>query len=231
MYELIDLAALAEGIDQPFSPRAAVAIPPLAVDMLICEGPRRWNREAPREELWLVLEGVLTLDGAFGHLVINEGEVAHIAPKVTHTVFSGMRTTVMDLHRRAETGVENGHYTPPLAGEMKKQNVAVAVHHKASFDWLDLGTVAGWSVHATRVTGMSTPYAAPEGGIILVVYRGVLDWRTAEAEGTVVGSQLLHFEAPAELTLSAERGATVLLLTRQGTPLPERATVSGAAEA
>lgn len=231
MYEHLDLAAMAEAIDQPFSPRVAVTQPPLGVVVLVCEAPRRWNREAAYGELWLVLEGVLTLDGTFGHLVVNEGEVAHIPAKVAHTVFSGMRTTVVVLRRLPQTAQENGHYTPPIAGQMKKQNLGVVVHHAAPFDWLDAGTVAGWGAHATRLTGMSTPYEVPEGGIILVVYRGVLDWRMGDEEGAVVGSQLLQVEPPSQLTLSSDRGATVVLLAREGALLPESATVPGTAGA
>ena len=222
---------MAEAIDQPFSPHVATTQPPLGVEVLVCEAPRRWNREAAYGELWLVLEGVLTLDGTFGHVVVNEGEVAHIAPKIAHTVFSGMRTTVVLFRRLPQTAQENGHYTPPVSGDMKKQNVGVAVHQTASFDWLGVGSVAGWGVHATRLTGSSTPYEVPKGGLILVVYRGVLDWRTADDEGVVVGSQLLQLDDSALLTLGAERGATVVLLVRQGAELPEQATVPGAAEA
>jgi len=48
----------------------------------------------------------------------------------------------------------------------------------------------------------------------------MLDYETPDESGTLVGSQLLAVSSSTPITLHSEHGATVLVLTRKGAPLP-----------
>jgi hypothetical protein len=228
MLQTFDLAALAETLADPFRPLRLVSLGGLDVGLMIAEGPASWFRQVTHDELLLVLEGVVTLDGPQGKVVVNEGEVATAERNARHHVHSGMRSTVLLIEevKAAEQG--NGHLTPDvgLAGQVEKRNVGVQVLEAGAFNWLRAGAAGGYAAHATRVVGASAPYTAPAGGVLMVVYRGVLDYHADAASGVLVGSQMLAAGAGTQLALRSERGATVVLATQRGAGLPQVAAAA-----
>lgn len=233
MLTKMDLAALAETIDTPYRPIPLVTTGGGEATLCICEGPKGWLREAVHDELWLVLEGVITLDPAAGRLIVSEGEIASIPRKLGHTANSGMRSPVVIFSEASPEVPTNGHLPLPEGQRrpISKRNVGVDVFNETPFAWQEAGSTDHFGAYATRCYGTSLPYQAPPGGLIAVVYRGVLDYQTADESGTVVGSQLLQVPAGAEVTFHAERGATAVFFLRKGAALPVLGTaVTGAAE-
>jgi mannose-6-phosphate isomerase-like protein (cupin superfamily) len=228
----LDLATLAEGIELPYRPLPLVSLGSVEASLFVCDDKRGWHRNESHDQLMLVLEGVITLDGMGGKAIVGEGELASIPSRVGHNVTAGMRSTVVLFREQPVTGQANGHVSPPDAprGEMDKVNVAADVHAHQRFDWQAVGAAGGYATFATRLLGSSDPYQVPAGSLVLLVYRGVLDYRADEEEGSVVGSQMLIVPSATRITLSSERGATVLVLVRSGMPLPRPAASSPAAQ-
>lgn len=226
MLQKIDLAALAEDIDSPFRPIPLVSLGPVDTSLFICQGPPSWQRQPPHNEMLFVLEGVITLEGPAGRIVVNEGEVASIPGAFAHNANSGMRSTVVLFQEGQISGQTNGHQPLPVievSGTLGKLNVATNVRSQKPFEWLAAGATGPYSAVATRVSGTSAPYISPEGSLLVLVYRGVLDFETDGESGSVVGSQMLVVPAQTRITLRSDSGATVVLLTRHGAPLPEPA--------
>lgn len=231
MLQKLDLAALAEEIENPYRPALLAALGTLDASLFVCDDKRSWHRNEAHDQLMLVLEGVITLDGPGGRTVVNEGEVAAIPGRVGHGVAAGMRSSVVLFRQQPVGASSNGHQPPPEAprGELGKVNVAASVHAGHLFDWLPAGTAGNYAAYATRLWGESEPYTVPAGSLIVLVYRGVLDYTAGDESAAIVGSQMLVAPPDTRLTLRSERGATVLAVVRAGMPLPQPAPSSAAA--
>ena len=170
----------------------------------------------------LVLEGVITLEGATGKMVVNEGELAAAPRDVSHNAHSGMRSTVVLFEQQQAKESSNGHHGPPVENRnnLSKVNVALDVRAVPAYEWLTAGAVGGYDTFASRLWGTSAPYEATNGPLLVLVYRGVLNYATDDESGVIVGSQMLHVPSGARITLGSEHGATVLVLARSGTPMP-----------
>jgi hypothetical protein len=217
----LNLAQIAEEIDAPYHLVPLVSLGAVDLSVFICEGPKTWHREADRDESLLVLEGVISLEGQSGKTVVGEGEMARIPAKVGLNYFSGMRSTVILAQERPGMWGRNGYHA---AGEedhgVEKRNYAGQVRSQAPFHWQRVGVTGGYALSATRLQGVSRPYAVPSGSVVILVYRGILDYEGPEVSGSVVGSQVLVMPTGAQVVLRSERGATVVALARKGAPLP-----------
>ena len=193
------------------------------VGLVICEGPKSWHRSLERRELALVLEGVITIDRATGRNVVSEGTIVSLPPEVGLKVTSGMRTTVVVFRPRTPSGETNG-YEAPLNHEDKvveQVDFAKDVLQGSPNNWKPAGAVGGYSASATRMAGVGGPFAAPGGNMLLLVYRGVLDYDSGgDDDGTVVGSQSIVVPQERSISLRAPRGATVVALARASAVLP-----------
>jgi hypothetical protein len=111
---------------------------------------------------------------------------------------------------------------PAPGGIITKTGFGVDALHAEAGDWRRAGEVGDFEAFATRVLGTFRPFTVPSGGVVIVVYRGVMDVSHANGSASVVGGQLLAAPEDARLTLRSERGATALVLVRAGTKLPRR---------
>lgn len=222
MLQELNLAQIAEGIDAPYHLVPLVSLGAVDLSVFICEGPRTWHRSAERDESLLVLEGVISLEGKGGKIIVGEGEIARIPAKVGLNYFSGMRSTVVLAQERLTLAGPNG-YRDPTADEttVTKTSFATDVRSADAFRWQRVGVTGGYALFATRLRGVSAPYVVPSGSLVALVYRGVLDYDTPDGAGSIVGSQVLVMPQETRVTLRSERGATLVALSRKGAPLPE----------
>lgn len=226
MLQKLDLAAIAESIAAPYRPVPLVSLGAVEASLVVCGGPKKWQRSAAKDELLIVLEGTVTIQGSARRVVANEGDVATIPSGVGLAWSSGMRSIGVLCQERDRPFNANGYHGAPtgdreLAG---RTEFAARVRANPPFAWLRLGRVGGFVAQAARLSGASQPFVAPPGSLIVLVFRGVLDVVADDGDAeAVVGSQLLVVPAGRRVTLSSERGATVLVLARQGAPLPRAA--------
>jgi hypothetical protein len=217
--QALDLIDIAGAIDAPYRPVPIASLGAVTVSLLICEGPKTWHRAADRDELMLVLEGVITLDGPDGVLVVNEGEMARIPARLVVEYFSGMRSTVVQVHEAAapDDGTAD---LPSAATVLGKSNVAMDVRRAPAYTWLPAGSIGGHAVLATRLVGASARYVYPAGPFAALVYRGVVDYESDGGSGSVVGSQVLVVDGGEPVQFGSDRGATVVVVLRDGVPPP-----------
>lgn len=239
--KLFDLTSIASSIDEPFRIVNFASLGAVEVGVVICEGPKSWHRSLERRELALVLEGVITVDRPTGRNVVNEGAIVSLPPEVGLKITSGMRSTVVVFRPRTPTGETNGHQAPIDHDDKAVEQVNFAVDALScdSNAWRSVGAVSGYTTSTTRLNGVGDPFAVPDGGFLLLVYRGVVDFEVdgghaaggpgAEADssesvdaerGAVVGSQSLVVPQGHSLSLNAPRGATVVGLARAAAVLP-----------
>ena len=167
------------------------------------------------------------------YLELVKPEIAQQAQKV--------RSTVVVFRPRTPTGETNGHQAPIDHDDKAVEQVNFAVDALScdSNAWRSVGAVSGYTTSTTRLNGVGDPFAVPDGGFLLLVYRGVVDFEVdgghaaggpgAEADssesvdaerGAVVGSQSLVVPQGHSLSLNAPRGATVVGLARAAAVLP-----------
>lgn len=229
MLQKLDLAAIAESIATPYRPVPLVSFGAIEAALVVCGGPKKWQRSAQRDELLIVLEGHVTIQGNTQRVIANEGDVANIPSSVTLAWWSGMRSIAVLCQERDRPFNANGYHGAPTTDRelASRTEFAARVRSNEAYDWLRLGRVGGYVASAARLTGPSQPFVSPPGSLFLLVFRGVLDVTADGTDGaesdTTVGSQLLVVPAGQRITLASERGATVLVLARQGAPLPRAA--------
>ncbi len=226
MLQKLDLAAIAESIAAPYRPVPLVSLGAVEASLVVCGGPKKWQRSAQRDELLIVLEGHVTVQGNTRRVVANEGDVASIPSGVGLAWWSGMRSIAVLCQERDRPFNANGYHGPPTGDRelASRTEFAARVRANPPFAWLRLGRVGGFVAQAARVHGASQPFTAPPGSLLVLVFRGILDVSADDGDReTVVGSQLLVVPAGRRVTLSSERGATVLVVARQGAPLPRAA--------
>lgn len=225
MQPLTDLARLAEGLDSPYRPLDLSNGDGLVASLFVCDDRRSWHRDGAVGSLFFVLDGVVIIETGAGRVAANEGELLRLPRGLGHSISAGMRSTVL-LFEPGPAAAGGPEHLPPGLGldrEIIKVNAAAEALRGQPFQWLSLGSCGSHSLEVTRLWGESAPHV-PEGGpLLLVVYRGVMDYRLAEEEGLAVGSQLLVVPAGKPLHLRAERGATVLALSPSPQPPPSPA--------
>ncbi len=212
MQHLIDLARLAEGLDSPYRPVALAETEGLRASLFVCDDRRSWHRDGGQGSLLFILDGVVIIETGGGRTVANEGELLRLPRQLGHSISAGMRSTVL-LFEPGEGGGDQ--HLPPGSGpdrEITKVNAAAEALRGQPFHWLDLGDCGSHGLSVTRLWGSSEEHRPGAGPLLLVVYRGVMDYRLDEEEDVAVGSQLLLVPAGRLLRLRAERGATVLAL-------------------
>lgn len=232
MQQVIDLARLAEGLASPYRPIDLTHLDRLKASLFVCDDRRSWHRDGAEGALIFILDGVVILENGSGRSVANEGEVLRVPRQVGHTVSAGMRSTVLLLEPVGEADAGAQGHLPPHMGqerEVSKISAATAALRAEPFNWQELGQCGDHSVRATRLWGRSQTYVPATGPLLLIVYRGVLDYLIGEDEGVIVGSQMLIAPAATPLRLSSERGATVLALAH-GQQDPPQAAAAGAVE-
>jgi homogentisate 1,2-dioxygenase len=213
---VIGLGALAGAIDTPYVPSRVASVAGLEASVFVCQDKLPWQRVAESDQILFVLEGVITLQSAAGDLHVSEGEVAVVPRNSSHKVQAGMRSIVLMLEETRDfVNARNGHHGAPSATPPtpEKINVAVAVANRDVFDWMPSGDVGRRAVRATRLEGRSEPFRARDESVLIIVYRGVLDFWSPSGSGTVVGSQMLVVPPGEEVSLTATRGATVLFVS------------------
>lgn len=225
MQSLIDLARLAEGLDSPYRPLEISQGEGLTASLFVCDDRRSWHRDGGAGSLLFVLDGVVIIETGAGRVVANEGELLRLPRGLGHSISAGMRSTVL-LFEPGPAASGGPEHLPPGLGperEILKVNAAAEALRGQPFHWLSLGGCGSHNLDVTRLWGTSAPHVAEDGPLLLVVYRGVMDYQLGEEEGLAVGSQLLLVPAGRPLRLRAERGATVLALSPSPQPPPSPA--------
>jgi hypothetical protein len=219
----LDLGAIASDIDTPFRPEPFATLGAVEASLFVCEGQKGWHRRADAGEVAYIIEGVMTIESADGIMVADEGDAILVPEGIGLNFKSGMRTTVALFHESDALAGANGQPAPPGAprAPLTKANVGVDVLSAEQFHWQDRGSVGEFRIVASRLQGAAAPLQT-SGPMLAIVYRGVLDFSSDAEAGSIVGSEALYVPGGTNISLSSERGATVLVATGKRSDLPAK---------
>jgi mannose-6-phosphate isomerase-like protein (cupin superfamily) len=223
----LDLAALTEGMDAPYRPIPLASLGELEASVFVCEGPKPWHRKLARDEVLVVLEGVITVEGPAGKMIVNEGDLASAPRSVSYAAHSGMRSNVLLLEairerRDSANGFHAADAEPP--GTIERRAVALDVRKAPAFEWAEVAHAGHHTVAATRLVGASAPYRVSGGTVLVVVFRGMLDYDLAGESENLVGSQMLVLTDGTDVTFRSDHGATVFFVAPTGAQVPIEST-------
>lgn len=223
-----DLVDVAKGIDAPYQPVSLERLPTMEVALLVCGDAKTWHHPIDQDELLVVIEGIIAVDGPSGSHVADEGDALLLPAGGVYRVSSGMRSVALLFQGLEPQDEANGHHRSPEAITPPATQIGFAksVHEAPHFDWLGAGAVRGFQASATRLSGQSQSYELPKGALVALNYRGVLDTEIDGEESDLIGGQLLVVPAGHRVKLRSERGATLLVLVPTGAPLPQAASAS-----
>ncbi|MFN8422623.1 MAG: cupin domain-containing protein [Anaerolineae bacterium] len=131
MLQKLDLAAIAESIAAPYRLVPLVSLGAVEAALVVCGGPKKWQRSAQRDELLVVLEGHVTIEGNGRRVIANEGDVATIPSSITLAWWSGMRSIAVLCQERDRPFNANGYHGPPTGDRELAGRTEFAAHVRA----------------------------------------------------------------------------------------------------
>src|SRR3989304_1647001 len=105
---VVNISAVANRIGRPFAMISVTAVGDLALSVYICQGLIDWHKHLDEDELFLVHEGVITLETERGSLTLHSEELAVIPKGVGHRSGSALRPAVVRLRPAALPDPQNG---------------------------------------------------------------------------------------------------------------------------
>ncbi len=106
---VVNISAVANRIGRPFAMISVTAVGDLALSVYICQGLIDWHKHLDEDELFLVHEGVITLETERGSLTLHSEELAVIPKGVGHRSGSTLRSVVVLIRPAVLTNRKNGH--------------------------------------------------------------------------------------------------------------------------
>lgn len=115
MPEPVDLAAVLSGFDDPWSPRTVATLNDYDIRLAIAQGDFPRHRHPETDEVFLVLEGSLTIRTDDGEVTLGPGQL-HVVPRgVAHQPSSpgGAKMMLVEPSATVNTGDTPGELTAP----------------------------------------------------------------------------------------------------------------------
>jgi mannose-6-phosphate isomerase-like protein (cupin superfamily) len=124
----------AKKLSQPFLVMDLAEIDDFAARLFISRGMVAWHKHVDQEQLFMTLDGEITLETEWGNTVLSSGEMAVIPKAVTHRCGSETRSTGMVFERRFLSNRQNGQrrlFVMEGAGEIKPVSIGGESLHLA----------------------------------------------------------------------------------------------------
>jgi homogentisate 1,2-dioxygenase len=178
----------AKGITQPFEVVDLADIDDFAARLFVSEGVVAWHKHIDQEQLFLVVDGELTLESEWGNNTLRSGEMAVIPKAVTHRCGSVVRTIALVFERKFFSNRQNGQrrlFVLRGAGRISPVNIsAEALQLRKPCVALELTTVDDLSMSLVRYEGESEEHICAGGSELLFLQEDNLNLETDL--GTVV---------------------------------------------
>ena len=217
---IVNIAAAANKIDQPFSVRQLAAIGDLSLSLIICQGQVNWHRHLDEDELFLVHEGVVGLDTERGRLTLHSEELAVVPKGLGHRSGSQLRSVVLLLRPTLLTNRKNGHRhgvvdtdPPPEKVRLSRVLPTIAEPYRA----MTVARVEDFDVLLMTASGFGPSEAAPLYGALWLVLRGTVGIETDEGAGARLEAGELTVLPPGQrYRVSAAEPSLLLTLAKAG---------------
>jgi quercetin dioxygenase-like cupin family protein len=205
-------------LDRPFTVEPLFMVGPLAVSIFVCQGQMNWHKHPDQDELFLVHEGVISLDTLRGSLTLHSEELAVVPKGLGHRSGSQLRSVVLLVRPAVLVERTNGHRlvsVPPSAPPLERVRLArsaAALLERGPA--LAVARVEGFDVLLFRVNGRQDLGAASPCGSPYLALRGSLELALrGEAPVPLPAGSMALVPPGATHTLTAQEPGLVLTLT------------------
>lgn len=203
------LAEATRDLYQPFVVRPLASLGSLSASVFVCQGQMEWHKHLDEEELFLTVEGVVSLDSDRGEINLHAEELVVVPKGVLHRSRSMLRSVVVLIRPAVMTERTNGHrhyYTTGAEPALEKVRLAPTLAGAPGpFQPVVLGQVGELEVLGLAGQGLGPVVTAAAPGALWLVVRGELRLET-DTDVTVLG--------PGDLTV-APAGAPQRLVCRE----------------
>lgn len=217
-----NLSTTAAGLERPFSLLQLATVGDLALSVFVCQGQIHWHRHLDEDELFLVHEGVVTLDTQRGRLMLHSEELAVVPKGLSHRTSSQLRSVVVLIRPAVLTERKNGHRHTALGGEPPLEKVRLARVGNTLGDAYRAATLArveDFDVLLMSAQGFGpSESAAPHGALWLVVRGSVGVEVDGGAGARLEAGELTVVPAGTTYRLSAAQPSLVITLARASGP-------------
>jgi mannose-6-phosphate isomerase-like protein (cupin superfamily) len=214
-----NIAAIASKIGRPFSVVAVAAIGELTLSVYVCQGQIDWHRHLDEDELFLVCEGVITLETERGNLTLHADELVVVPKGVTHRSGSSLRSVVVLLRATSLTQRKNGHrrlYTLETDPPLEKTRLARIIPMLTlPYHPVALARVEDYELQLLLAKDFGPSEVAPAYGALCWVLRGSVGIETQAGAGARLESgDTTVIPAGSAYRLHAAEASPVLTLAR-----------------
>ncbi len=216
--EVVNLPTVANSLRQPFHLRPIAALDHLAISLYICQGQVDWHKHLDEDELFLVQEGVITLESDRGKVTLHAEELVVVPKGAYHRSSSALRSTVLLIRPAVMSERRNGHrhlYTTPDDPVLEKVRLAQASGTlSAPYQLTTLAHVEDYDLLLATAHGRSPEMCAPDVGALWLVGRGAVQIETEVKTLTLGDGDLTIIPPDTRYTMTAPNPAWLLTLAK-----------------
>jgi mannose-6-phosphate isomerase-like protein (cupin superfamily) len=217
---IVSINAIAIKLEQPFSIRQLATVASLSLSVYLCQGQVNWHRHLDEDELFLVHEGVVSLDTQRGRLTLHSEELAVVPKGLGHRTGSQLRSIVLVLRPTVLTSRTNGHRqgvvdTDPPIEKVRLSRVLATISEP--YRGMTVGRVEDFDVLLVSATGFGPPDIAAADGVIWLCLRGAVGIETDQGAGTRLEAGELTVLPPGQsYRITSAETSLLLTLARAG---------------
>ena len=216
----INLFAEAENITQPFLVVDLADIDDFVARLFISQGMVAWHKHIDQEQLFLVLDGELTVESEWGNNTLRSGELAVIPKAVTHRCGSIVRTVALVFERKFFANRQNGRrrlFALKGAGKITPVSIsAEALQLTEPSAARQLVTVDDLALSLVQYAGKPQEYRCTGASELLIVHEGSLTLETELGTATLERAEMT-IVPPGVKYRGVAQDTAVLLLATKGT--------------
>lgn len=191
---------------------------PLGINVYVCQGQVEWHRHPDEDELFLVHEGLLTLETDLGNQILHAEELAVVPKGVAHRSSSPLRTVTLIVRPEVLSERTNGHRRVAVTGDeprMEKVRLSRLVPLLSlPYHPVPVAKLTNFDLLIDLATGDSPTQVAPRSGLMLLALRGGLSLHAPGHPVPLAEGELTVLPAGTPYQLSATERTVYLTMGR-----------------
>lgn len=216
------LTGLAAQLKKPFEMVEAGQVDEIGIYVYISHGRFGWHRHVDEDELFLVLNGLVSLESEWGSLTLHAGEMSLMPKGIGHRSASLWRSTVILMRPKARADAQNGHrrlHGLPGDDFITKTNLhRLAADAPPEFSLKPILELGAYRLYLQRGVGISPWLDSAGASRLLLMHDGNLSVETADDSITLSESDITILPPGTRYRLLTSRSCTLLHLTHAAPP-------------
>jgi len=132
MLQKVNIAVEATRLLEPFALVELAHVDDISVSLFSCQGSVAWHKHLDQDELFLVQNGIITLESDWGTMNLHPDDLVVVPKGVGHRTFSLLWSIAVLMHARIMPDRKNGDrrlFAPRGTGSLNKVNVRKLFRH------------------------------------------------------------------------------------------------------